>query len=626
MCGIAGIAGGNPTLEQLKGMADAMIHRGPDDEGFYLSDGVGFAFRRLSIVDIAGGHQPMSDHEQSVWVVFNGEIYNHLELRQTLQGKGHKFASDHSDTEVFVHGWKEWGTSLFSKLNGMFAVAIWDVKKRQLVLARDRYGIKPLHYATTPTGQIVFGSEIRTVFGSSLVDRQPSPQGIIEYFSVQNLWQGRTMFAQIKQLEAGTFLIRNQSGGTRHERYWDLTFPRSRRGSMDELAGEHREILGRSLKRQIAADVPVMSYLSGGIDSTAIAVGAYRLDPKVRAYSCIFDLDGVGDDRVADERQFSRLVANAYSMDRVEMMVSPLALRDCLDGYVSSLEDLRMGMGYVNYLIAKRVAQDATVVLSGTGGDEYHAGYIGRYKILGLTGGDDHRWAGGPQGVAARIAAWLRGMRNRSGVTKPPSRNDVYRAVLNSVMTPAALNTAFTPEFLAQAQGYDAIAEIDSWIGSAPSDDWFDKVFYVDARTYLEGLLAFEDRVSMAHSLEARVPLLDNELVDFVLDLPKEMLAQGDTGKIIFRESVKPWVPEQIYNKPKMGFGPPDAFWYRNQLRSWIEEELAPSHIAKQGVFNPQYVSDVLKKHFTSQANNTYLIWSLLNFNAWCRDFCYYGA
>ncbi|WP_241073762.1 asparagine synthase (glutamine-hydrolyzing) [Achromobacter insuavis] len=623
MCGIAGIVGGVPTLDQLKGMADAMVHRGPDDDGFYLADGVGFAFRRLSIVDIAGGHQPMSDREQSVWVVFNGEIYNHLELRQVLAAKGHVFTSDHSDTEVFVHGWKEWGTSLFSRLNGMFAVAIWDVKARRLVLARDRYGIKPLHYAETASGQLIFGSEIRTVFGSGLVDKRPSPQGIIEYFSVQNLWQGRTMFAAVKQLEAGTFLVRDSSG-TRHERYWDLAFPRSRRGSLEELSREHRDILGRSLKRQIAADVPVMSYLSGGIDSTAIAVGAYHLDPNVRAYSCIFDLDGVGDDRAADEREFSRLVAREYSMDRVEMMVSPLALRDCLDGYVSSLEDLRMGMGYVNYLIAERVARDAKVVLSGTGGDEYHAGYIGRYKILGLTGGD-HQWAEAPQRISSRIAGWLRNLRSRSSA-KPPSRNDVYRAVLNSVMSPAALKNAFTPEFLAQAQGYDAIAEIDSWIAAAPSDDWFDKVFYVDARTYLEGLLSFEDRVSMAHSLEARVPLLDNELVDFVLDLPKEMLAQGDTGKLIFRESVKPWVPEQIYNKPKMGFGPPDASWYRNQLRSWIEKELDPAHIAKQGVFNPAYVSDVLQKHFTSQANNTYLIWSFLNFNAWCRNFGYYGA
>ncbi|MFU1981674.1 asparagine synthase (glutamine-hydrolyzing) [Bordetella hinzii] len=626
MCGIAGIAGLRPSAEQLKNMADAMIHRGPDDEGFFIGEQAGLAFRRLSIVDLAGGHQPMSDAEQSVWVVFNGEIYNHMELRRALIDAGHRFRTDHSDTEVFVHGWKAWGTELFSKLNGMFAVAIWDVRARKLVLARDRYGIKPLHYAIAPSGALVFGSEIRTVLASGLIAQRPSVDGILEYFSVQNLWDGRTMFDGVQYLESGTMLIRGPQG-MRKERYWDLSFPRSARGSMDDLARQHREILMRTLQRQIAADVPVMTYLSGGIDSTALSVGAYQLDPKVRAYSCIFDLDSVGDDKVADEREYSRLVAQTYKMDRVEMTVPATALEGCLDGYVTSLEDLRMGMGYVNYLIAQRVAQDAKVVLSGTGGDEYHAGYVGRYKILGLTEPEaDPVQAGGPslmRRVAQRLLAWRRG--RGESASRPPTRQEIYRAVLNSVLSPAALKEAFTPEFLAQSKGYDPIERIDAWIARTPSDDWFDKVFYVDAHTYLEGLLTFEDKVSMAHSLEARVPLLDNELVDFVLDLPKEYLARGDVGKIIFRESVKPWVPDQIYNKPKMGFGPPDASWYRKQLRPWIESELAPDKLARQGVLRPEYVRSVLDRHFSNQANNTYLIWSFLNFNAWCRGFSFYG-
>jgi asparagine synthase (glutamine-hydrolysing) len=419
------------------------------------------------------------------------------------------------------------------------------------------------------------------------------------------------------------------SGRLSRRRYWDLTFPRSRRGDLQALAEEHRDILQRAIRRHIAADVPVMSYLSGGIDSTSITVVAYQYDPQVTAYSCIFDLTAVGVDRLVDEREFSRLVAQIHDLTRVELELSQDSLVGCLPEYVTALEDLRMGMGYPVYLIAQRVAQDAKVVLSGTGGDEFHAGYVGRYQALGL-----------PHGVPALAPyRWLRGLARlclgrgqslwRTMQSLPPAlrRHDpasVYRNMLNFVIKPEHMSQVFTPEFLRSANGYDANAVMDQFLQQCPSTDWRDRVMYVDAKTYLAGLLTLEDKVSMAHGLETRVPLLDNELIDFLLDVPFDVLWQGQVGKVLFRESVRPWVPEAIYTKPKMGFGPPDASWYRGRLRPWIEATLTTTRGRERGVLQPQFVQTTLDEHFSGRRDNTYLIWSLLNFEIWCQAFGFF--
>jgi asparagine synthase (glutamine-hydrolysing) len=625
MCGIAGVAGVRSTTEMLRAMGRAMIHRGPDDEGFFQGPGIGFAFRRLAIVDLNGGRQPMSNEDGTVHLVFNGEIYDHHLLRRDLEQHGHHFTTDHSDTEVLVHGWEQWQENLFPRLNGMFGVAIWEDHTRTLVLARDRYGIKPVYYAPLPGGGLVFASEIRALLASGLIAQQPSPTGLLEYFSFQNLLRDQTMFRGVYQLEPATMLIW-RDGHFLKRRYWDLAFPRSRRGTLAELAEEHRAILTRAMRRQIAADVPVKTYLSGGIDSTAITVTAHRLDPNVTAYSCIFNLDGVGADQIVDERSFSRLVAEQYGLTRVELELPQDSLTHCLREYVRSVEDLRMGVGYPVYLIAQRVAQDAKVVLSGTGGDEFHAGYVGRFQAIGLP----------PSGAAlATPHSWLRACKHWlrrwlrphpiTGATGP-SPGPIYRRLLNFMVKPHQLEQVFTSDFLRDAREFDADAVMDDFLGRCPSRDWRDRVLYVDAKTYLAGLLAFEDKVSMAHALETRVPLLDNELVDFVLDVPFETLWTGETGKVLFRESVRPSVPEAIYTKPKMGFGPPDSSWYRGRLRPWIEQVLAPVTISQRSVFRPEYVRRVLDEHFSGQKDNYYLIWSFLNFEMWCQAFGFYGA
>lgn len=618
MCGIAGIlhfGSCGDAERRIREMTSSIAHRGPDDDGFHLTSDVALGFRRLSIVDLQTGHQPMSNEDGKVWVVFNGEIYNHRELRLELEAAGHRFASDHSDTEVLVHGWEQWGSRLFGRLNGMFACAIWDEGHRELILARDRFGIKPLYVSALPGGGVVFGSEVRCVHASELVSRGFDAAATLEYFTLMNNWHGRTPFDNVRLMQPGT-IERYRPEGRKQETYWSLAFARDRSPPMVQAAGEFREILLGAIRRQLAADVPVMTYLSGGIDSSAITAGAHQIDSSVRAYSCIFDLDNVGVDKFVDEREFSRAVAESLGIDRVELMIPQRALSSYLDATVAAIEYPRMGMAYVNYLIAGRVARDAKVVLSGTGGDEVTGGYVGRYAIVPREN----------PSLQQRAAGLLRRMVSRKSFSSQRDPFEVFRNALNVPIAAANVQQAFTPEFLRATGGYDPLATINDAFAAAPSRDPWDVVMHVDVTTYLPGLLLIEDKLSMAHSLETRVPLLDNELVDYLQGINWELLSDGETGKILFREAVQPLVPPVVYRKPKMGFGPPDASWYRGALRPWIEEQLSEPRIERRGVLRPDFVRRILDEHFSAKANHVATIWCLLSFESWCRQHGAYGG
>ena len=608
MCGIAGILhfGLLPDApERVQRMSASIAHRGPDDDGSWADLNIALGFRRLAILDIETGAQPMSNEDKTVWVVYNGEIYNHRKLRCELEKRGHRFRTDHCDTEVLVHGWEEWGENLAEKLSGMFAFALWDQTARRLVLARDRLGIKPLYVAKGHKGCLCFGSEVRAIHACDLVEKCMRPEGVLEYLTLQNNWFGRTPFAEVRMVQPGTIEVYRESGH-QTRRFWTIEFSRSNRVGLNEAVESYREMLLHAMQRQMDADVPVMSYLSGGIDSTAITVAAHKLDRKVRAYSCIFDLTEVGEDRFVDEREYSRSVADAIGVERVELLLDRDILIQSLDATISALEYPRMGMAYVNFLIARRVAEDAKVVLSGMGGDEFHAGYVGRYAVTPRVGSRN--------GMRSLFERLIRGKTTANGRALDP-----YRRCLNFPIPLSELSEALTGDFRRAASGFSAEDAIEDLINSAPSQDPWDVVMYGDCVTYLHGLLVLEDKLSMAHSLETRVPLLDNDIVDSALRLPWDKLSDGKTGKIIFREAVKPWVPENIYKKPKMGFGPPDASWYRGLLREWIVSQLSETKIARQGILNPSYVQAKLNEHFTGQANNVALIWSMLSLESWCR-------
>lgn len=617
MCGIAGIVhfgritdAGQRTLA----MAASIRHRGPDDEGYWADENASLGFVRLSILDLASGQQPMSNEDGRVWVVFNGEIYNHAELRNELTSLGHVFRTDHSDTEVLVHGWEAWGDRLPERLNGMFAFAIWDARERHAFLARDRYGIKPLYIARTSNNAFVFGSEIRAVHASGLVERAADAASVLQYFSQQNLWGEDTFFAGVTILPAGCS-VRIDTRGEQRNRYWDYRFERTSKLSLQEAAAGHRDILHQVVRRQIAADVPVATYLSGGIDSSAICAAAFQLDPKMRAYSCIFDLEGVGDDRNVDERAFSREVARFLGMDQVELQLDQGVLAHTLDRTIHALEEPRMGMSYENFLIAARVARDSKVVLSGTGGDELHGGYVYRYRATAQRPSSNL-----PLRARLRRFLSLQGARSETPIDRIAP---LYRFPIAEHDRPRA----FTTSFLAQAGPIPTIRErLQAIVAPLEGASVWDTLMYVDCKTYLHGLLVLEDKLSMANGLETRVPLLDNALVDFISELPWSLLFDGETGKIVFRESVKPLVPDSIYRKPKMGFGPPDASWYRGKLRPFIEARLSDARVRARGVLQPGFVREVLDAHFAGRANNVALIWSLLSFDAWCEAFDMFGG
>jgi asparagine synthase (glutamine-hydrolysing) len=616
MCGIVGILHRNHLGDapaRVRTMANSIVHRGPDEEGFWSDADAALGFRRLAIVDLESGQQPMTNEDRSVWVIFNGEIYNHRELRRELEARGHRFATDHSDTEVLVHGYEEWGEALPGKLNGMFAFAVWDSRRRQLMLARDRLGIKPLYIAETGGGDLVFASELRAIHASGLVGVAPDDNAMLAYFQNQNVWQSRSMFKGVAQLRAGHLLV--DDGRSRREtQFWDITFNR-RRISRRDAAYALRAALEGAIERQLAADVPVMAYLSGGIDSSAIVAGAYRLDPGVRAYSCLFDLTQVGDDKIVDEREFSRLVAQTLGIQHVEMELEQTALIGSLFPTISALEEPRMGMAYVNYLIARRVAADSKVVLSGCGGDEILGGYVSRYGRAGAVG------ASAPRSLLRRML----GLAAPSVASTVPAHQRIlplYRYPLQ----PGEISSAFTPAFRAAAGEFSLEDELRSLVAAAPSDHVWDKLLYADAKTYLAGLLMVEDKLAMASSLEARVPLLDNEVIDLALSYDWSLLTDGTTGKIVFRDAIRDWVPPLIADKPKMGFGPPDASWYRGALQPWIRQMLAPERIAARGVFEPTFVQEAIDAHMAGTANKIPFIWSLLSFEAWCELFGLYGG
>lgn len=627
MCGFVGILAGAPEggdTQQLRrrrtqDALHAIRHRGPDDQQFFHDAQLSFGFARLAIVDLEGGTQPMTNETGTLWVVFNGEIYNHVALRRELVERGHRFKTDHSDTEVLLHGWEEWGERLLPRLNGMFAFLLWNQQTRTLVAARDRFGIKPLYYARVGDHWL-FASEIKAILASGLIAAERDDQAVGEYLLRQNTWGELTFFKGIREFPKATVMRLQPGGTTSRQVYWKPEHRRDARLRYEDAVEQHRHLLAQAVQAQMMADVPVMSYLSGGIDSSALTALAARSRSDVSAYACLFDLAQVGEDRFVDEREFSRAAAQHLGLPLNELELSPLSLVETLDGTIRALETPRMGMAYVNYLIAQRVARDGKVVLSGTGGDEYHGGYVGRYAYVADAPATAAPAARSPLRAAAR---WLRqlGTGKYGDVGNDPPWKAKVATLLNYPVPWAELEQALNPDFL-RSVDFDALAEEQALrlrqvqdLGPVPA------MLALDSDNYLHGLLVMEDKLSMAHSLEARVPLLDNDLVDFTLTLPMDFLYRDGIGKSVFRDSVAPLLPEAVARKPKMGFGPPDASWYRGPLRPFLEERLASRELASAGIFRSEYLHRKLEGHLSGRENNVPLLWSALSLQSWHRNF-----
>jgi asparagine synthase (glutamine-hydrolysing) len=621
MCGIAGYLNfdGQPASAVIvKAMTDMIVHRGPDDAGQLVEDGLALGHRRLSIIDLSpSGHQPMASASGHLVISYNGEIYNYRELRLELEIRGHKFRSE-SDTEVLLAGLEEWGEGCLQRLNGMFAFVLYDRRKHCLLLARDRYGVKPLYY--TVVGQtLMFGSEIKAFLAHPAYQATLDPDGLMEYMTFQNFLTDRTLFKDVVILPPGHFLsvpLRGPVGQPRQ--YWDFQFAeresgRSRRDYLEELD----QLFVQAVSRQLVSDVPVASYLSGGLDTGAIAVIASRQMAEMRTFTIGFDMSSVSGLELAfDERAKAERMSALCRTEHYEMVLKAGDMERSIDKLVWHLEEPRVGQSYPNFYAAKLAGKFNKVVLSGAGSDELFAGYPWRY----FRAAENHSF---DEYSANYFKAWQRLV---------PSE------AFPALMAPLAGKQNVDPLTVFRGVFAHHANEL-----SRP-EDFICHSLYFEAKSFLHGLLVVEDKLSMAHSLEARVPFLDNDLVDFAMALPiSHKLAnlgqvagldenipgpkssvysqRSQDGKIILREAMMRYVPADVAGGVKQGFSAPDASWFRGESIEYVRRVLMDRKARIYDYLDFDVVNRLVTDHIEGRENRRLLIWSLIYLTSWCDQF-----
>ncbi len=622
MCGIAGILalnGESVPPPVLRRMTDAIAHRGPDGEDFFFDGPIGLGHRRLAIIDLSSaGRQPMCSRDGRYVLTYNGEIYNFGELRAELQALGHSFVS-RSDSEVLIEAWSRWGTECVGRLNGMFAFAVWDRRERTLTLVRDRYGIKPLYFARAGRA-VVFGSEGKAILAHPDMPTRLDPLALAEYLTFQNFFGARTLFAGIEIVPPGTFIrIDARDGIPRSTRYWDFAFAEPERPEDPEAYDEEVDrLLRQAVRRQLISDVPVGTYLSGGIDSGLIAATASRAIPGMRSYTVGFDLRSAsGLESGMDERERAEHMSYLFGTEHYEMVLKAGDMERVIRRTTWHLDEPRVGQSYPNYFAAGLAVKFGKVVLAGTGGDELFGGYPWRYyRAMGSSSFDAYidAYYGFwqrliPDGALARVLAPI------AGQISGYDPRDAFRQV-----------------FATRAETLDR------------PEDYVAHSLYFEARTFLHGLLVVEDKLSMAHGLESRVPFLDNDLVDLAMRLPAraklgrlapgERLNENDSGvkgdryfhrtqdgKLILRRLIDRYVPPEISGGTKKGFSAPDASWFRGDSIEFVKRVVFDDRSPLWDFLDRTTVRALVSDHLEGRENRRLLIWSLLSLDAWCRMF-----
>ena len=607
MCGIAGTLrrDGTAASAPIEEMARLIAHRGPDAEGFLVDGPVALANRRLAIIDLSeAGRQPLFNEDGSVGLVYNGELYNFHALRTELEARGHRFRS-HTDSEVIVHAYEEYGPRCVERFNGMFAFAIWDRRGANgragaLFLARDRFGVKPLYY-TWIDGQLAVASEVKAFLALPGFRPALDHEALVEYLTFQNVFSDRTLFRGVRLLPAGSTLtvsVDNMGSPTvaaHQERYWSFNFADDGdRGETYYLTGV-RERFEEAVRRQLMSDVPVGSYLSGGMDSGSITAVASRQIPHLHTFTGGFPTGGVaGDEALFDERAAAESMAVAMGTEHYTVVVQPQDMARLLPELVWHLEDLRVASSYHNYAVARLASKFVKVVLAGAGGDELFAGYPWRYR---------HALAG-------------------HGRDEFPERYAAYWSIL---LRDGERESFFAGPAATAARGFCAPDAVAAVVADQPADDLLNLALTFEARTYLQGLFIVEDKLSMAHSLESRVPFLDNDLVDFVAAMPSHYKLRADLGdaggKDILRRAMRGLIPDHILRARKQGFAPPEDAWFRGPALSYLQEMLLGPRARERGLFQPLAVQQVLEQHAAGAVNQKKLLWSLLCLEQWQRIF-----
>ncbi|CAA7617701.1 asparagine synthase (glutamine-hydrolyzing) [Magnetospirillum sp. SS-4] len=618
MCGIAGLLDHRAPASRkaLKAMASAMAHRGPDGEGVHVDGGLGLAFRRLAILDLSdAADQPMTSPDGRHVIVHNGEVYNFRDLRRELEAEGIRFRST-GDTEVVLHALIRWGEAAIERFNGMFALAWWDSARRELLLARDRYGAKPLYWRNG-SGPFLFGSEIKAILAHPDAGAGLDPEGLLEYLTFQNFLGERTLFKGIRMLPAGTTLRIAGDGVPRIRRYWDFSF-RPDPGLCSEATALDllEERFSTAVERQLVSDVDIGGYLSGGIDTGLItAFAAPRLD-GMRSYTVGFDLHSAsGLELGCDERRPAELMSYLAQTEHYEMVLKAGDMARALPAVVRHLEEPRVGQSYPNFYAAKLAGKFAKVVLSGTGGDELFAGYPWRYRAA--------RWGGGLDGfIDSYFGQWQR--------LVPPERMNDLLAPIRGQVSHLSPRDIFADTFPAGTQA------------PASAEDAINLCLYFEAKTFLHGLLVVEDKLGMAHGLESRFPFLDNDLVDLACRLPVSMklrrldhipeqnenepgakkhsyFQRTNDGKLLVRRLAARRMPAAIAEAEKQGFSAPDASWFRGESIDFVRSTLLEESSELYNVLDRATVLSLVNEHLNGTVNRRLLIWSLLCLDQWLK-------
>jgi asparagine synthase (glutamine-hydrolysing) len=615
MCGIAGLLtlGGKPVLQdEVEAMCDAMVHRGPNDAGYYTSPEAVLGMRRLSIIDIDGGHQPVHNEDRTVWVVFNGEVYNFKTLRTSLERQGHRFYTD-TDTEVIVHLYEQYGESCVDRMRGMFAFAVWDERRKQLLIARDRLGIKPLFY-TTVDGRFAFGSELKVILQLPEVERKLNWASVNHLFSAMTTPGDESIINGVHKLRPGHLLTASARHGIRVRHYWDVEFDPDYTKTEQYFTERLRDLLEESVRLRLIADVPLGAFLSGGVDSSAVVATMARISSgPVKTFSIGFP------DKDYNELDYARQVARKFGTDHHELIVDPnvLSIIEDLPWFLD--EPFGDSSAIPTYMVSKLAAENVTVVLSGDGGDELFAGYDKYVKER--TERKLEKIPAQVRHTAGFIGRLMReGMKGRNflrhlafeGAERYFDTNILFREVEKVSMF--------------QDEAYEHIQKEDRrspWFAFLRNGrmHWLSALQYMDIKGYLPNdILTKVDRMSMAHSIEARVPLLDHKFVEFAATIPPELKLKGKTTKYIFKKAMEGILPNEVLYRPKRGFAIPLGRWFRGQLSLYVRDLLLSRTSLSRGLFRKSYIERLIELNDRGRPLDLQL-WTMITFELWCRRF-----
>ena len=625
MCGICGklIYHGDGAVSPalVKAMADTIYHRGPDDEGYYVKGPIGLGFRRLSIIDLQSGHQPLSNEDGTIWIVFNGEIYNYQELREFLLSKGHIFKTK-TDTEVIVHLYEEFGPECLQKLRGMFAFAIWDEKAKSLLLARDRVGIKPVYYCLTGTS-LVFASEIKAILADASIDREIAPELIDRFLTFKYLPGEQTLLKGIQKLAPGHYLL-IKNGNAVVRQYWDLQFAGTAQNiSLEEAESNLLDLLTKTIQLHMIADVPVGILLSGGVDSTGVlGLAINQTQKKISSFTVGFD-----GTEVADERPYARLAANKFGTQHHDITIAAQDFAAFMPEYVWHMEEPvceppAIAMYYVSKLARKYV----TVLLSGEGGDEAFAGYSNYRNLVWLE-----RFKKGVyplNGVVSQGLSVANSLLHMPRMAKyVPLMTDAFpdyyhsRTSIRNRHARNGFSRLYSSNFALSIDHEQSLEPLRRLHAHVRGQNTLDAMLYIDTKTWLpDDLLIKADKMTMANSIELRVPLLDHKVLEFAASLPPKFKLNGFTRKYILKKTLSHQIPKEIRNRKKAGFPVPYGSWLRNDLKDMVSTVLTDRKTINRGYFRKEAVEKLLKAN-SNGSDYSKDIFSLLSLELWQRRF-----